>query len=89
MRKINGTYDRPAFFFFFFSFSGNALARIKCKSAKTCYLFLVILGDVAEKLTGLPEQDILLAKLFLQELLQHKSYTSLLVRSLRCCKSFN
>lgn len=37
-----------------------------------CYLFLVILGDVAEELAGLPKQDVLLAKLFLQELLQHK-----------------
>lgn len=30
-----------------------------------CYLLLVILWDVAEKLTGLPEQDVLLAELFL------------------------
>lgn len=44
------------------------------QKCKICYLFLVILRDVAEKLTGLPKQDILLAKLFLQELLQHKSY---------------
>lgn len=36
------------------------------------YLLLVILGDVAEELTGLPEQDVLLAELFLQEFLQHK-----------------
>lgn len=39
---------------------------------RLCYLFLVILGDVAEELAGLPKQDVLLAKLFLQELLQHK-----------------
>lgn len=42
---------------------------------EVAYLLLVILGDVAEELAGLPKQDILLAKLFLQELLQHKSYT--------------
>lgn len=38
------------------------------------YLFLVILRDVAEELAGLPKQDVLLAELFLQELLQHQSY---------------
>lgn len=44
---------------------------VKDQTSK-CYLFLVILGDVAEELAGLPKQDVLLAKLFLQELLQHK-----------------
>lgn len=38
-----------------------------------CYLSLVILRDVAEEFTSLPEQDILLTELFLQELLQHKN----------------
>lgn len=45
------------------------------KDHKIGYLFLVILRDVAEELAGLPKQDILLAKLFLQELLRHKGYT--------------
>lgn len=33
------------------------------------YLLLVIHRDMAEELTSLPEQDILLTELFLQELL--------------------
>lgn len=61
MRKIG-----PSFLFVSMERSG--------KDHKTGYLFLVILRDVAEELAGLPEQDILLAKLFLQELLRHKSY---------------
>lgn len=43
------------------------------KQCHVCYLLLVILRYVAEELTSLPEQDILLTELFLQELLQHKN----------------
>lgn len=44
------------------------------------YLFLVILGDVAEELAGLPEQDVLLAELLLQELLRdHRGSPSITV----------
>lgn len=38
-----------------------------------CYLLLVILRDVTEELTILPEQDVLLTELLLQELLKHSN----------------
>lgn len=37
----------------------------QCLLMHVCYLLLVILGDVAEELTSLPEQDVLLTELFL------------------------
>lgn len=48
-------------------------AVLECVPTYLTYLFLVILGNMAEELTSLPEKDILLTELFLQELLQHKN----------------
>ena len=46
-------------------------ARVWSKGVS--YLFLVIFRDLTKDITGLPEPDILLTELFLEELLRQKN----------------